>query len=69
MQTTFAEVLETIEKFSIDEKEMLIDIVQNRLRENKRQRIIKSVKESRREFEKGELKPASADEIMKEILS
>ena len=69
MQTTFAEVLETIEEFSIDEKETLIDILQHRLREKKRERVVKSVGEARREFERGELKPASADEIMKEILS
>ena len=69
MQTTFAEVLETIEKFSIDEKEILVDIVQNRLRDDKRQRIIKSVKEAQQEFERGELKPASVDDIMREILA
>jgi len=69
MQTTFAEVLETIEKFTVDEKETLVDILQNRLREIKRQRIVKSVKESQREFEKGKLKPASVDDIMKEVLS
>ena len=69
MQATFAEVLETIEKFTVDEKETLVDILQNRLRETKRRRIVKSVKESKREFEKGDLKPASVDDIMKEILS
>jgi hypothetical protein len=69
MQTTFAEVLETIENFTVDEKETLVDILRHRLRENKRQQIVKSVKESRREFEKGNLKPTSADEIIKEILS
>ncbi len=31
MQTTFAEVLETIETFTVDEKETLIDILQHRL--------------------------------------
>jgi hypothetical protein len=69
MQTTFSDVLDTIEDFSIDEKETLVDILQHRLQEAKRQRIIKSVEESRREFEKGELKSASVDEIMREILS
>ncbi len=69
MQTTFSDVLETIEGFSIDEKETLVGILQHRLQEAKRQRVIKSVKESRREFERGELKPASVDEIMSEILS
>ncbi|MGI8787769.1 MAG: hypothetical protein ACR2HG_08425 [Pyrinomonadaceae bacterium] len=69
MQTTFAEVLEKIESFSFEEKETLVDILQNRLRDTRRQRVIKSVKEAEREFEKGDLKPASVDEIMKEILS
>jgi hypothetical protein len=53
METTFAEVLETIEKFTVDEKETLVDILQNRLREDKRRQIVKSVKESRRELRKG----------------
>ena len=69
MQSKFSDVLETIEKFTVDEKETLVDILQNRLREDKRRRIIKSVKESQREFEKGNLKPSSVDDIMKEILS
>lgn len=69
MQVTFAEVLETIEKFTVDEKETLVDILQNRLRETKRQRIVKAVKESRREFETGNLMPASVDDIMKEVSS
>ena len=69
MQTTFAEVLETIETFTVDEKETLVDILQHRLQENKRQQIVRSVKESRREFEKGELKSSSVNDIMKEILS
>lgn len=69
MQTTFAEVLETIETLTVDEKETLVDILQHRLQENKRQRIVESVKESRREFENGELKSSSVDDIMKEISS
>lgn len=69
MQNTFAEVLETIEDFTVDEKETLVNILQHRLQENKRQQVVKSVKESKREFEKGELKPASVNGIMNGILS
>ena len=69
MHTTFAEVLETIETFTVDEKETLVDILQHRLHEVKRQRIVKSVKESRSEFEKGKLKPTSVEDIMKEVLA
>lgn len=69
MQTTFSDVLETIETFSFEEKEILVAILQHRLQEAKRQRVIRSVEDSRREFERGELKPASVDEIMSEIMS
>ena len=69
MQSKFSDVLEAVEELPIDEKEMLLDILQNRLREDKRRRIVKSVEESRQEFEKGNLKPSSVDDIMKEILS
>lgn len=69
MQTIFADVLDTVEEFTIDEKEELVDILQSRLREDRRAEIIKSVEESRREYEEGNLKPMTVDEIMKEILS
>ena len=69
MQTTFSDVLETIEEFSIDEKETLIDILQRRLQEAKRQKLFESVEEAQREYERGETKTASVDEIMKEIMS
>ena len=68
MQTTFTEVLETIEKFTIDEKETLVDILQHRLQEAKRQRIVKSVEQAQREFEKGLCKPMTADEFMQKII-
>ncbi len=68
MQTTFAEVLEKIESFSFEEKETLIDILQNRLREAKRQRIIKSAEAAQREFEKGLCKPMTADEFMQKVI-
>ena len=68
MQATFAEVLETIENFSFEEKETLVDILQRRLVDAKRERILKSVKQARKEYERGEAKTASVDEIMSEIL-
>ena len=69
MQTIFADVLDTVELFTIDEKEDLVNILQSRLREDRRAEIIKSVEESRREYEEGNLKPMTVDEIMNKILS
>ena len=69
MQTTFAEVLETIEKLTVDEKETLVDILQHRLAEYRRNQLLKDIKSSEREFEEGLCKPMSVDEFMKEVLS
>jgi len=69
MQTTFAEVLETIETFTVDEKETLIDILQHRLAEYRRNQLLKDIKSSEKEFEKGLCKPMSVDEFMKEVMS
>ncbi len=69
MQTTFAEVLETIEGFSIDEKETLVDILQHRLAEYRRNQLLKDIKDSEKEFEQDLCKPMSVDEFMKEVMS
>ncbi len=67
MQTAFADVLDTVEEFSLDEKEELVDILQKRLRDDRRARLIESIEESRREYREGKLKTMTVDEIMEEI--
>ncbi len=69
MQTTFAEVLETIETFSFEEKETLVDILQRRLAEYRRNQLLNDLKQSEKEFEEGLCKPMSVDEFMKEVTS
>ncbi len=69
MQTTFAEVMETVEQLTIDEKETLIDILQHRLAEYRRNQLLRDIKSSEKEFEEGLCKPMSVDEFMKEVTS
>ena len=69
MQTTFAEVLDAVDKLPTQDKEELIRILQNRLRDDGRERILQSIKESESEFKRGLCKVMTADEIMQEILS
>jgi hypothetical protein len=69
MQPIFSDVLETIETFSFEEKETLVDILQHRLQESKRQRVVNSVNQARRDHQRGDTKVATVDEIMSEILS
>lgn len=69
MQTTFAEILETIEALSLEEKETLIDILQHRMAESRRDQLLEDLKNAEEEFEKGLCRPMSVDEFMKEVTS
>jgi hypothetical protein len=40
IQTTFAEILEAAEQLSLEDQENLIHILQNRLRESKKNRVV-----------------------------
>ena len=46
---TFQEALDTVESLTIDEQTMLIEIIQNRLREQQRQELLKNVAQSEKE--------------------
>jgi len=69
MQLKFADVLEAVEDLPLDEKEVLVDILQNRLIEIRRNQLKKDIENAEREFEQGLCKPATVDEIMREVLS
>jgi hypothetical protein len=68
-QVTFDEVLEAIEHLPADEQAELLDVVRRRLAERGRQRVVADAKEARTQFANGSPKPASVDEIMREIES
>ncbi len=65
----FGEVLEAVEKLSLEEQETLMEIVHRRMAEQNRKRLIAEIQEARTEFAEGRCRPATADEIMAEIVS
>ena len=65
----FADILEAAEQLSLEDREDLVRILQNRLREQKRTELIEDIRESEQEFEKGECQPVTPEQLMKEILS
>jgi hypothetical protein len=65
---TFGEVLEAVESLSLEEKESLIEILQRRLIEARREELAREIESARNEFQAGQCKPASPDTLIKEIL-
>ncbi|GAB4415705.1 MAG: hypothetical protein OHK0032_11840 [Thermodesulfovibrionales bacterium] len=64
---TFAEALEIIESLPEEQKESLIEIVRNRLIEERRDRLAHSIKEARKEYARGEIKKGSVDVLIQEL--
>lgn len=62
------EVLEASGQLSVEDQETLIGILQRRLALVGRQRCVEDVKQARQEFAVGACRPATPDEIMREIL-
>ncbi len=65
--TTLEQALNIVSELSIEQQEMLIQIVQNRLIENRRQEIAEDAKQAISSFHKGELKAQTANEIIAEL--
>ena len=66
---TFGQVLEWADALSLEEQESLVDVLQRRLKEQRRAELVKAVKEARKEFKTGRCRPASPAEIIKKILA
>ena len=65
----FDEVLEAADQLSPEEQQALIAILHRRLAQAGRQRLAAEVQEARQEFAEGRCGPATADELMREILT
>jgi hypothetical protein len=65
---TFADALEAAESLDPDSQAELVAILNRRLAERGRERIIESVAQARREHEAGQSQPMTAAEIVREAL-
>jgi hypothetical protein len=65
--TTFQKALDVIESLPETQQEDLLNLVHRRLIEQRRERIIRGVREARREYARGEVKKGSVDDLMKDL--
>lgn len=63
----FGEVLEAADRLSPEDQQALIDILHRRLTQAGRLRLTAEVQEARQEFAAGQCRPATPDELMREI--
>lgn len=65
----FGDVLDAADQLSAEDQQELIAILQRRLADAGRERLLASINQSRREFAAGLCKPTTPEEIMREALS
>ncbi|MDQ1264961.1 MAG: hypothetical protein QG635_111 [Bacteroidota bacterium] len=67
MINMFDNILDSIEAMDIQEQQMIVDIIQNRIAEKRRDCIIKEVRQGRLNYKNGNVKRGSKEELLKEI--
>lgn len=68
-QVTFDALIEAAELLSPDERAEFIAVLQKRLAEQGHQRVLSDIRAGRDEFQAGQAKPVSAEDLMREIES
>ena len=63
----FQQVIETVESLSIDDQEILLELLEKRLREQKRSQLFQEIVEVRQEYEEGKVKFGSVDDFLAEL--
>jgi len=67
-KVTFRDALEMVDSLSLEEKESLIEIVNRRLIEDKRRILIDTVKESRKDYNTGNVRSGRVEDLIADLL-
>ena len=65
----FGEVLEGIETLSLEDQEILKEILHRRIIERRRGELVQDVQQAQQEFQAGQCRPVTPEELTKEIVS
>ena len=65
----FGEVLEGIDALSLEDQEILKEILHRRIIERRRGELVQDVQQAQQEFQAGQCRPVTPEELTKEILS
>jgi hypothetical protein len=68
IQTTqLQDAIDRVEALSIDDQEVLLDLVGSRLRDKRREELIQEVAEARADYAAGRAFPSTVEEIMARV--
>jgi hypothetical protein len=65
--SAFQQAIESVESLSLEDQEILLDILQKRLHQQRRTNLTQEIREIRQEFTQGQVKFGSVDRFLKEL--
>jgi ABC-type Fe3+/spermidine/putrescine transport system ATPase subunit len=65
--SAFQQAIESVESLSIEDQEILLDIIQKRLQQKRRTQLCQEIKEIRQEFAEGKVKFGSVDQFLEQL--
>ena len=63
----FQNAIEVVEALPLEDQEVLIDILAKRIRQQKRDELVASIKEAQEEFAKGNFRSGSVEDLLAEL--
>jgi hypothetical protein len=65
--SVFQQAIEAVEALSLDEQAMLVDIILNRLKQQRRTQLLEEVAQAEREYDCGNVRRGSVADLMAEL--
>ena len=62
--TAFVELLDAADRLSSDEQETLVEILQRRMAEHRREELAKEIQDAEQEYQAGRCRPVTPEELM-----
>ncbi|MDJ0724542.1 MAG: hypothetical protein QNJ38_05465 [Prochloraceae cyanobacterium] len=63
----FQQAIETVESLPEDAQQILVDIIQKRLKQKRRDELVQEVAAAEEDYARGEVKYGSVDDLMAEL--
>ncbi len=66
-KSSFQELLESVESLPLDDQQMLLDIINMRIIEKRRDELMADMEESLEAYKKGEVRIGTVDDILRDL--
>jgi len=66
-KSDFQELIESVEALPIDDREILMDIINRRIIEQKREELVADMEESLQAYRKGEVRIGTVDDLLRDL--